>query len=434
MKSMRVFVATLAVALLSVVTPAAASASPTEAFNGPVSAAADDLAPESVKMVVVDNDRSGYTNFTDDSTASASYAAENQRPELSEGSTGRYVVEMQRAMNLLCNCALAEDGVLGPASVAAIEWLEWKSGLEPTGVVDDEVWALLGFDVASAPETVRQADLACGLQAPTVPHPAHAVTVQGNYNARAVPAMQCDLQWNVNNTVVTYLGNDTSGDWAYIRDQEGREAWISSAAFTKPEPATWGDDRRAATRSDAELGEVIAVVLEDDNGNLITRSVQASQALTDTYEAWGNDRIYEKGDKIGYRPLPTDSAHRSARQALLGPTGRDAAGRLKAVKWAGRTYKFAGVIMVAGDGFDRYKEEALGTRILLTSGRTIFVSAAGVAGGAAATLCGPAVWICVVPFSLAGEKAGEFMWDNAAELWFDPYMRGAESLVKFRYR
>ena len=69
------------------------------------------------------------------------FAAE--APELSTGSTGEAVKVLQRALEIR-----PVTGYFGPVTRIAVERLQAASGLEPTGTVGAETWAILGRGVA----------------------------------------------------------------------------------------------------------------------------------------------------------------------------------------------------------------------------------------------------------------------------------------------
>jgi serine-type D-Ala-D-Ala carboxypeptidase (penicillin-binding protein 5/6) len=81
----------------------------------------------------------------------------NEAPEvlgpLCRGDSGELVKDLQRTLNSRgeLSLSLAVDGDFGPATEAAVKKLQAASSLEPTGVVDAQVWQAMGPLVAEPP-------------------------------------------------------------------------------------------------------------------------------------------------------------------------------------------------------------------------------------------------------------------------------------------
>jgi murein DD-endopeptidase MepM/ murein hydrolase activator NlpD len=65
-----------------------------------------------------------------------------EAPELRTGSSGEHVRVLQRALKVR-----PTSGYFGPVTRIAVERLQAANGLEPTGIVGPQTWAVLGADV-----------------------------------------------------------------------------------------------------------------------------------------------------------------------------------------------------------------------------------------------------------------------------------------------
>ena len=91
-------------------------------------------------------------HFTPQDVADPDEASEVLGP-LRRGASGALVKDLQRTLNSRgeLSLSLAVDGDFGPATEAAVKKLQAALSLEPTGVVDAQVWETLGPLVADPP-------------------------------------------------------------------------------------------------------------------------------------------------------------------------------------------------------------------------------------------------------------------------------------------
>ena len=188
------------------------------------------------------------------------------------------------------------------------------------------------------------------------------------------------------------------------------------------------------TGEQVPLGEYI----EQDAADLVVGMVEATG---DAYVEFGGGhfRAFTSGPwegQVRYSPALGEGVRRTARNALLGNSGRAAQSR---VAWARR----GGVVVIAvgaglewADNWSYYDHiENRFVRGTATAGRTGFSTAGAVgagltgakAGVAASPICGPAAWACAPVFAgvggflggIAGSGGAEWLWDNTLGRLFD---------------
>lgn len=411
-KSTKYIVVGLVVALTATLFPSAASASDHE-----VGVAAARVQPLVTDLAFAAPENPRQADAETDRRARISRIISNS--QLVQSMPVSQVKSLQSLLNEVTSAGLVVDGDYGILTAEAVYDLQVKANLTRDYVAGPEVFGALA-ERSDTPRytTPRQADLAtsvCAMQQPDEWVEAIAVRVDGNYNARAYPALSCDLGFNITNSVVTYLGR--TADWRYVRDSEGRYAWIAASAFEEPVHHRWGDD--GATES---IATIAGVVLQADNGDII--SFNGPEVVADvfgesfdSFEKWGEDDVFRYRDKVVLKPthrLP--NIEKGVQRALLGP-GDDVATRLKVAKVGGKALSFVGFILVAHDSWDRYSDETTEARLALSASRTLFITAAGTAAALLGGVCGPAAPVCAVPFAVAGGLVGEYVWDNSEKVF-----------------